>query len=111
MRPLYSFFKMINEIVNKVACPCCKSVCRAGPIKKTPAKKHYETSPEGPKRGRRTRPDVYKDQVNYWVERIRQTENTSNRVTLDDVEPRHLQSRVKKRLDKQNEGKKDSNVT
>ena len=90
----------------RVFCKDCGRQTRAVPLKKTKSKNNYEPSLEGPKRGRRPGPDIYKEQIDEWVERI-----TANEVTLEDVEPRHLESRVKKRLDKQNEGKESSRVT
>jgi hypothetical protein len=95
----------------KVFCPKCHKRCRSGSYSKTPTRNHYEPSWRGPKRGRWPGPDRYKEQVDEWVERIKQTKNTTYEVTLEDVEPQHLQSRVKRILDKQNEGKENSNVT
>ena len=133
-----TLFEEIREFRVKVFCPKCGKQLRSGGYSKIDRKKAVEKvriTLEGEKPGlyptarqvklvkpknwyessdksvgRPKGPDKSKEAVDYWVYCIKRSGNTMFEIGLEDI-PLHLQSKVKRRLDKRNEGKEDSNVT
>jgi hypothetical protein len=92
-------FEEIREFRVKVFCPECGKQCRSGSYSKTGAKNHYEPSWRGPKRGRLKDPDTIKEEVDKWVERIKQNEEI-----LEELPP-SLRSKVKTKIEKEKQAK------
>ena len=103
-----TLFEEIREFTVKVFCPECNRQCRSKPYSKTPAKNNYKKS--GEPVGRPRGPDKEKETVDYWVEIIDERKDSIFGETLEDV-PSHLRSKVKRGIDKKNEGKESSSVT
>jgi hypothetical protein len=98
-----TLFKEIREFRVKVLCPECRKQCRSGPYSKTGAKNHYIPSYRGVGRPKEKDPEKIKEEVDEWFDLIKQ-----NKATLEDVPPSR-RSKVKRRIDKDNEGK-ESNI-
>lgn len=95
-------FRPIKYLVRQEYCKCCGTKFRAGPLSKTGSQKDYIKSDR--RVGRPRGPDKEKEEIDYWVEEINRTKDTVYQVDLEDVPP-HLQSKVKKRIEKDNETK------